>query len=138
MISADLQTTIDKILPQQQHLIPVVFKRKLSYQGHFIEEWIDRKKILAYFSWFKKYNHLYEDFELDQKIIDEFEKQAMESMKNCDSDSEDSETEDDEITHPDRAGCSSSVIVNKYQEDSNAKTVANHFARMIINLESKP
>ena len=137
MISADLQTTIDKILPQQQHLIPVVFKRKLSYQGHFIEEWIDRKKVLAYFSWFKKYNHLYEDFELDQKIIDEFEKQAMESMKNCDSDSEDSETEDDEITHPDRTCCSSSVIVNKYQEDSNAKTVANHFARMIINLESK-
>ena len=89
MISADLQTTIDKILPQQQHLIPVVFKRKLSYQGHFIDEWIDRNKVLAYFSWFKKYNHLYEDFELDQKIIDEFEKQAMESLKNCDSDSED-------------------------------------------------
>ena len=137
MISADLQATIDKVLPQQQHLIPVVFKRKLSYQGHFIEEWIDRNKVLAYFSWFKKYNHLYEDFELDQYIIDEFEKQAMESMKNCDSDSDDNEEEDDEISNTDRSGCSSSVIVDKYQEDSNAKTVANHFARMIIDLESK-
>ena len=122
MISADLQSTIDKILPQQQHLIPVVFKRKLSYQGHFIEEWIDRKKVLAYFTWFKKYNHLFEDYEFDQKIIDEFEKQAMDSLEKCDSD--DDEEEDEEISQPD-AGCSSSVIVDKYQEDRNANTVAN-------------
>ena len=60
----------------------------------------------------------------------------MESLKNCDSDSDDNEDED-EISHPERAGCSSSVIVDKYQEDTNATTVANHFARMIINLEAR-
>ena len=128
MISADLQSSINKILPCQQHLIPVVFKRKLSYQGHFIEEWIDRSKVLAYFSWFKRYNHLYEDYELDEKIIDEFESQAMESMKKCENLEED---ESDDETDSNTAGCSSSVIVDKYQEDSKAGTVTNYFARMV-------
>ena len=134
MISADLQSSINKILPCQQHLIPVVFKRKLSYQGHFIEEWIDRRKVLAYFSWFKRYNHLFEDYKLDEKIIDEFENQAMESIRKCEN-HEEEDTDDD--TNSDSAGCSSSVIVDKYQEDSKAGTVANHFARMIIDLELK-
>ena len=143
MISADLQTTIDKVLPCQQHLIPVVFKRKLSYQGHFIEEWIDRNKVLAYFTWFRTYNHLFENYALDENIIAEFESQALESLSKCHTDMEESvDDEGDEDQnidvhlHPD-AGCSSSVIVDKYQEDSKRNTVANKFARMIIEIETK-
>ena len=138
MISADLQSSINKILPCQQHLIPVVFKRKLSYQGHFIEEWIDRRKVLAYFSWLKRYNHLFEDYKLDEKIIDEFENQAMESIRKCEN-HEEEDTDDD--TNSDSAGCSSSVIVDKYQEDSKAGTVMSSLApppRRICLLLSVP
>ena len=45
--------TMDKILPVQQSLIPVSFKRRLQYKGHYIEEYIDKEKLLAYFNWFK-------------------------------------------------------------------------------------
>ena len=62
MISSDLQSTINKIIPQPQNLLPVSFKRKLRYKGYFLEEIIDWKKVLTYFQWLKKYNHLYKVF----------------------------------------------------------------------------
>ena len=42
MISAELQTTMEKILPCQQNLIPVSFKRKVEYKGYFIEEYVNK------------------------------------------------------------------------------------------------
>ena len=47
MISADVQQTVDKILPVTQNLIPVSFKRKLEYAGYFLEEYIDKNKVLT-------------------------------------------------------------------------------------------
>ena len=59
LISADVSHSLSQILPLEQSLIPVAFKRKLAYSGSYIEEIIEKDKVVKYFSWFKKYNHLY-------------------------------------------------------------------------------
>ena len=44
MVSADVPETMNKILPIQQQLIAVALKRKITYSGHFIIEYIDKAK----------------------------------------------------------------------------------------------
>ena len=53
MISADVVETMNRILPAPQNLIPVSFKKKLEYTGHYIQEYVDKKKLQIYFEWFK-------------------------------------------------------------------------------------
>ena len=50
---------MDRILPIDQNLIPVSFKRRLAYSGAYIEEYVEKKKILLFFEFLKKNNHLY-------------------------------------------------------------------------------
>ena len=52
MISADIAETMRKILPVEQNLVPVSFKKKLQYTGHYLQEYIDKKKVQIYFDWF--------------------------------------------------------------------------------------
>ena len=98
MISADLSHSLTRILPASQRLLPVSFKRKLCYTGSFIEEIIDRKKILAYFEFFKKHNHLFQNVVLNQNLIDKYE---MDILKQT----------EDEIT---------SAMFRNSQDDSNS------------------
>ena len=64
LISADVSHSLSKILPQEQNLLPVAFKRKLAYSGSFLEEMIETEKVVQYFSWLKKHNHLYKEFDM--------------------------------------------------------------------------
>ena len=50
---------MDRILPIDQNLIPVSFKRRLAYSGAFLEEYVEKKKLLMFFEFLKKNNHLY-------------------------------------------------------------------------------
>ena len=59
LISSDLQHTMDRVLPIDQNLIPVSFKRRLAYSGSFIEEYVEKKKLLMFFEFLKENNHLY-------------------------------------------------------------------------------
>ena len=49
LISSDIPHSLSKILPLQQCLIPVCFKRKLSYTGSYIEEYEEKEKIKMYY-----------------------------------------------------------------------------------------
>ena len=69
MISSELKESLNKILPLSQDLIGVAFRRKISYRGHYIEEYVDKNKIHAYFNFFKDYNHLFQDFTFDDTIV---------------------------------------------------------------------
>ena len=80
MISSNLAHSLNMILPQSQDLIPVSFKRKLEYKGYYIEEYVDRDKLHAYFNFFKKYNHLFKDFELNDTALDEFEREMLQKI----------------------------------------------------------
>ena len=50
LISTDIEHSLSKILPHEQKLIPVSLKRKISYKGYYIEEWVDVEKIEIYFN----------------------------------------------------------------------------------------
>ena len=84
MISADVFSSLEKILPVKQDLIHVSFKKKLAYSGHYIQEYVDKHKLEAYFEWFKKYNHLFKDYELDKDKIYDYEKKSMKVVDDMD------------------------------------------------------
>ena len=96
MISSNLAHSLNNILPQSQDLIPVSFKRKLEYKGYYIEEYVDRDKLHAYFNFFKKYNHLFKDFEFNDTALDEFEKEMLKKI-NIEYDSDDSDMDIDPV-----------------------------------------
>ena len=58
-------TIHEKILPREQDLIPVSFKRKFAYKGNYMEEMISKSKIQEYFNYFKRENPLLAEEELN-------------------------------------------------------------------------
>ena len=103
LISSDICHSLTKILPVNQGLIPVSFKRKLSYTGSYIEEYIEKDKVKMYYSWLKKYNQLYNDTQLDSfedesisasKYFERITRQEGEELHSNESDSEDSDVND--------------------------------------------
>ena len=73
LISSDIDHSLSKVLPLQQSLVPVCFKRKLAYTGSYIEEYVEKEKVKMHFAWFKNNNHLFKNIELDSNLIDNFE-----------------------------------------------------------------
>ena len=51
LISSDIEHSMNRLLPVNQSLIPVRFKRKLAYSGAYIEEFIEKMKVKMYYSW---------------------------------------------------------------------------------------
>ena len=72
LISSDISHSLSKVLPLQQSLIPVSFKRKINYTGSFIEEYIEKEKVKMYFAWLQENNHLYKEVNLKTELIDQF------------------------------------------------------------------
>ena len=56
MVSAYVAQSLNEILPQDQNLLPVAFKRKIEYKGYYLQEYVDRQKIQIYFKWFQRHN----------------------------------------------------------------------------------
>ena len=81
LISADVSNSLDKILPLEQSLLPVSFKRKLAYHGSYIEEIVDKNKVKHYFEWLKSNNHLYSDFQFDEVLLDRFESDSLKTSE---------------------------------------------------------
>jgi hypothetical protein len=73
LISSDVAQALQTIIPREQRILPVAFKRKLSYDGHYIAEFVDKKKIEIYFNWLKRNNHLFKDVEFSTTILDELQ-----------------------------------------------------------------
>ena len=165
LISSDIDHSLAKVLPVNQSLIPVCFKRKLAYSGSYIEEYIEKEKIKMYFDFFKKNNHLYKDINLDRSLINEFEAGSMELARTFEGNTKEesvpqSDEQDEEITeaeHIDEIFFEKSdthsyetsqlpedewtnnkmtLFLNKYCEDINMPTVANRVADIIVDYES--
>ena len=178
LISSDIKHSLEKILPMPQQILPVKFKRKLSYDGHYIGEFVDTKKVRLFFEFFKKNNHLYKDVFLQNDIIDEFESelelesdQILEACSNTNQE-EIEEGNSDDLDDPDdlkdeidllaeeddthdtdgRENVSkdkdgddvvkinqqnATLFMNKYEEDTDALTVANRLAKLICHLEKE-
>ena len=82
MISADISQSLSRILPQEQNILPVCFKRKLEYKGNYLEETIDKAKVQAYFDFYKENNPLYKDVQFTADFVDQFETECMKEAEN--------------------------------------------------------
>ena len=141
LISADVPSSMEKILPQEQSLFPVNFKRKLSYEGHYLSEIIDKEKVVAYFQFLKKNNPHFQDMTLSTELIEEFcqktRKFADDFMQHCQptiTDPED-EIEKEEIEEVPLSSQYPSVMMNKYQPNMDDETVSDKVADMIVQYE---
>ena len=58
-------------LPSQTELIPLKFKRKLVYKGHYMYDYISPEKLMIALRWLKENNHLYADVEINDAWLEE-------------------------------------------------------------------
>ena len=84
LISSDISHSMSRILTREQDLLPVCLKRKLEYTGNYLEEIIDRNKVSTYFSFFKRYNSLFKNTDLEENEIDEYEVKCSRMAKQFD------------------------------------------------------
>ena len=166
LISADVSHSLIRILPAQQNLIPVAFKRKICYTGSFIEEVIDKSKVKTYFNYFKKVNPLFKDVKFNiqdveifeqtiRKQTSEVEKQiekedsASNELSSSDGDSStdfvnsqfnatlhSQEVEDEIFDEKFLFKDQTTVLANKYESDVKGVTVANKLANVIVQIDS--
>ena len=163
LISANVSESMENILPLEQSLVPVSFKQKLTYQGSFIEEFIEKEKVKLYFDWLKANNHLYANFEFDEKIMDDFEDESLNISSEFQTTSNNEPNESSHSDNLDPLEVSveeeniedlrknkvdeyqpiqndgkqdhASIFCNKYCEDINLPTVANRFADIVVDYE---
>ena len=77
-VEAEIEETMENFVPIDQKFIPCALKRKPKYPGAYIEEVIDKEKVLAYFQYFKENNHLYSDIDFNHETFEQF---VLESLK---------------------------------------------------------
>lgn len=72
-VPADLQPVCNLLprLPSQAQMVPMKLKRRLSYKGHYMYEYIRPAKVLAALEWLKNNNPLYRDVEINKRWIDD-------------------------------------------------------------------
>ena len=140
-----------------------MLQRKLAYTGSYIEEYIERGKVKIYYSWFKKYNHLFKNTQLDSSLVDSFEDESKSASKDFEritrteeERSESDESEDESIDDPveellvgatkdvfepcpsnehDMTFDQTSMFLNKYCENTDIPSVANRVADAIVEYE---
>ena len=145
-------------------MIPVCFKRKLSYTGSYIEEYVEKEKIKMYFAWFKKFNHLFKNIELDSNLIEEFESESVDASCEFENSTKEegfvdkSDDEEDQIIDElsdiyfkgnkiephepikpeenDWTHNQTTMFLNKYSENTNIASVSNKMADMIVDYET--
>ena len=57
-------------LPSQSELIPLKFKRKLSYKGHYLYDYVTPERLLNALRYLKANNHYYKDISINDNWIE--------------------------------------------------------------------
>ena len=87
-IQSDLSHTVERLDINPETIIPVSFKRKLQYEGHYIAQVINKEKVFKWLAYLKKNNHLYENVQIDipkiESQLDKFEDTLLTEMVNYD------------------------------------------------------
>ena len=142
LISANIPHSMEKIIPQEQSLFPVSFKRKLSYEGFFMEEVIDKEKIIEWFKWLKQNNEHFRDIELSIEKIDDFEESSrkkadeMERISTVTMTVPEDEFEKEEATEEiPLSKQNTTLMVDKYEIDPKDKSYQNLLADLIVKCE---
>ena len=65
-IEADINHSIGRLQINPENIIPVSFKRKLSFTGHYLEQVINKEKVFKWLEYLKQNNPFYENILLDK------------------------------------------------------------------------
>ena len=58
-------------LPSESELVPFKLKRKLSYKGHYIYDYVHPDKVMSALRWLKANNPLYKDVTINEDWVDD-------------------------------------------------------------------
>ena len=141
LVTANVEETMNKIIPQEQHLFPVSFKRKLEYEGFFLKEVIDKRKVELWYNFLRQKNKHYQDIVLDTNLIDEFCESTRELAELIERDAPKISTPEDKIEKETMeeiplANQYDTLMSDKYEHDVEEDTFANRYAEMIIQYET--
>ena len=64
-IQANISHTVEKLQITSENIIPVSFKRKVEYRGHYLEQVIDKGKVFQWLTFLKQNNPLYKDIKVN-------------------------------------------------------------------------
>ena len=144
LISADVEATMEKILPIDQNLFPVALKRKLQYEGFFLREVIDKTKVQMLFDWLKKNNQHYIDAEFHPELIDEFCENIRDDIESFEASNQTAgmKEPEDEITKESIEEVPigkqyDTLMIPKYEDNNEDNTYTNRLALMITEFEQK-
>ena len=143
LISADVEATMEKVLPIEQNLIPIALKRKLQYEGFYLREIVDKNKLKILFQWLKQNNPLYSDAEFNPILVDEFYETVREDIESFEESSQAPLMIDpvDEICQESNEVPISkqydTLFIEKYEENNEDNTYANRLASLIVEFEQR-
>ena len=128
-----------KLLPVEQNLFPVTLKRKMEYEGHYIQEIVDKQKLKTFHQWYKRNNPHFKEMDLEIGLIDEF----FESLRQVADATEkvtiisnpDNEIDNVEIEEVPLSRQYPTLLCEKYDVDTEENTVSNRLARLIVDYE---
>ena len=124
-VSADIETSLQKIgnrlCLQHSNLIPVNFKRKLSFQGSYLSKVIDASKVFTWLDYLKRNNHLYKDLVVDKeqifREIKAYENQLLNEAAIFDDKNNENSEDQDVIYYSDTEDSSDDEITNEEGDD---------------------
>ena len=70
-IQANISHSIERLKINPENIIPVSFKRKLTYKGFYMEQVINKEKVFKWLSFLKRNNPLYENIKLNETEVND-------------------------------------------------------------------
>ena len=70
-IQANLSHSIERLKINPENIIPVSFKRKLTYTGFYMEQVINKEKVFKWLAFLKRNNPLYENIKLNETEVND-------------------------------------------------------------------
>ena len=70
-IEADIEHTMERLKITSENIIPVSFKRKLAYRGHYLEQVVNKQNIFDWLSFLMVNNPLYKNIRVNKTEIND-------------------------------------------------------------------
>jgi hypothetical protein len=70
-IQANISHTIEKLQINPENIIPVSFKRKQTYRGHYMEQVVNKEKVFEWLSFLRLNNPLYKNIIINETEVND-------------------------------------------------------------------
>jgi hypothetical protein len=124
-VQSDVAQTMARVLPTEQQFLPVAFKRKLAFKGHYLAQTVDVEKIAKYFNFFKENNHLFENVELDLKLMHRYIQQAAKEAEDFENQTESNVLPENDEEHLNEEEDDNEVLLDDLSREVNTNIYDN-------------